>query len=133
MLVTLLRLELIQSKAVGTAAQALDAIKSERFDLYLTDVWLPDLNGFELCRQLRDVDPFTPILFFSGAAYPADKKKGYAAGANGYVVKPDLHDLIGTIKQFISPTYVPITQEIPWGQAARISRRSPRLRELYVG
>ena len=57
MLVTLLRLERIHSKAVASAAEALAAIKSERFDLYLTDVRLPDLNGFELCRRLRDSDP----------------------------------------------------------------------------
>src|SRR5260370_12446217 len=102
MLTTLLRVAPIEAKAVGTAAQALSLIQAERFDLYLLDSRLPDLDGFELCRQIRDLDPSTPLLFFSGAAYEADKKRGIKAGANAYVIKPDLAGLIGSIKQFVS-------------------------------
>ena len=102
MLTTLLRFALIEAKAVGTAAQALSSIRAERFDLYLLDAWLPDLDGFELCRRLRDFDPDTPILFFSGAAFEADKRKGIEAGANAYVIKPDLDGLVGSIKQFVA-------------------------------
>ena len=102
MLVTLLRLALIEAKAVGTAAQALSSIQAERFDLYLLDSRLPDLDGFELCRRMRDFDPHTPILFFSGAAYEADKKRGIEAEANAYVVKPDVDGLVGSIRQLVS-------------------------------
>lgn len=102
MLITLLRLALIEAKAVGTAAQALSSIQAERFDLYLLDSRLPDLDGFELCRRMRDFDPHTPILFFSGAAYEADKKRGIEAGANAYVIKPDVDGLVGSIKQLVS-------------------------------
>jgi two-component system, OmpR family, response regulator len=102
MLSTLLRFSLIEAKAVGTAAQALSLIQAERFDLYLLDTSLPDLDGFELCRRMRDFDPHTPILFFSGAGYEGDKKKGIKAGANAYVTKPDLASLIGSITKFVS-------------------------------
>jgi DNA-binding response OmpR family regulator len=102
MLITLLRLALIEAKAVGTAAQALSSIEAERFDLYLLDSRLPDLDGFELCRRMRDFDPHTPILFFSGAAYEADKKRGIEAGANAYVIKPDVDGLVGSIRQLVS-------------------------------
>lgn len=102
MLSTLLKFALIDAKTVGTAAQALSSIQAERFDLYLLDSRLPDLDGFELCRRMRDFNPDTPILFFSGAAYEADKKRGIEAGANAYVIKPDLAALVGTIKQFVS-------------------------------
>jgi DNA-binding response OmpR family regulator len=54
----------------------------------LLDSRLPDLDGFDLCRRMRDFDD-TPILFFSGAAYETDKKRGIEAGANAYVIKPD--------------------------------------------
>jgi DNA-binding response OmpR family regulator len=77
-------------------------IQAEHFDLYLLDTWLPDLDGFELCRRMRDFDPHTPILFFSGAAYDADKKRGIEAGANAYVIKPDVDGLLGSITQFVS-------------------------------
>ena len=76
MLTTLLRLALIEAKAVGTAAQALSSIQAERFDMYLMDAWLPEIDGFELCRRIRDFDRDTPIIFFCGAAYEADKKRG---------------------------------------------------------
>ncbi len=93
----------IETKAVGTAAQALSLIEAERFDLYLLDTCLPDLDGFELCRQVRTLDPKTPILFFSGAAYEVDKLRGIEAGANDYVSKPDVEGVLGRIKQFLSP------------------------------
>jgi DNA-binding response OmpR family regulator len=102
MLTTLLRLALIEAKAVGTAAQALSSMQTERFDLYLLDATLPDLDGFELCRRMRALDPHTPILFFSGAAYADDKERGIEAGADAYVIKPDLDGLLGSIKQFTS-------------------------------
>ena len=98
----MLKFRRIDTKTVGTAAQALSLIEEERFDLYLLDVWLPDLDGFELCRRMREVDPHTPILFFSGAAYEADKKRAIDAGANAYVTKPDLEGLVGSITQFVS-------------------------------
>jgi len=102
MLITLLRHELIEAKAVGTAVQAISSMQTEPFDLYLLDSRLPDLDGFALCRRIRDFDPETPILFFSGAAYEADKKRGIEAGANAYVIKPDLDGLLESIKQFVS-------------------------------
>jgi DNA-binding response OmpR family regulator len=102
MLSTLLKFWRIETKAVGTAAEALSLIQAERFDLYLLDVWLPDLDGFELCRRMRDFDPHTPILFYSGAAFDVDKKQGIDAGANAYVIKPDVAGLLGRIKHFVS-------------------------------
>ena len=102
MLVTRLRHELIEARAVGTAAEAISSTQTERFDLYVVDSQLTDLDGFDLCRRIRDVDPDTPILFFSGAADEADRKRGIAAGGNDYVIKPDLDGLLGSIKRFIS-------------------------------
>ena len=101
-LTTLLGIALIEAKAVGTVAQALSSIRAEQFDLYLLDSRLPDGDGFELCRQIRDYDPQTPILFFSGEGFDADQQKGIEAGANAYVIKPDLEVLLGSIKQFVS-------------------------------
>ena len=103
MLGMLLKLALIEAKGVGTAAEALSSIQTERFDLYLLDSQLPDLDGFELCRRVRDFDPLTPILFFSGAAYETDKQRGLEAGANAYVSKPDIEDLLVSINQFVFP------------------------------
>jgi len=121
MLVTRLRHELIQAKAVGTAAQAISSTQTERFDLYVVDSQLPDLDGFDLCRRIRDVDPDTPILFFSGAAYEADRKRGIEAGANDYVIKPDLDGLLGSIKRFISGAESAPAKIIPFGRKSNFS------------
>jgi len=98
----LLKFSLIETRVVGTAAQALSLIQTEHFDLYLLDVWLPDLDGFELCRRVRVLDPPTPVLFYSGAAYDDDKKRGIEAGANAYVTKPDVDGLLGRVTELVS-------------------------------
>jgi len=121
MLSTLLRLALIESKTVGTAAQALSSIQAEHFDLYLLDAWLPDLDGFELCRRVRVFDSNTPILFFSVAAYEADKKRGIEAGANAYVIKPDVDGLVGNITQFVSHAENATAKIIPFERKMNFS------------
>jgi len=114
MLTTLLRTQAVDARTVETSAQALLAVQAERFDLYSLETRLPDLNGFELCRKIREVEPYVPILFFSGADYEADRKLGIAAGANGYVIKPDIHCLLRAIDYLLSsfaPT-VPMPVEV---------------------
>lgn len=116
MLVTLLKLAFIDAQAVRTAQQALSLIQTERFDLYMLDGWLPEVDGFELCRWMRAFDPKIPILFFSGAACEADKKKGIEAGANDYVIKPNISELVRSVKQFTScDLRQPVGREIRLG------------------
>ena len=61
---------------------------SQEFDLYLLDSWLPDGSGLELCRQIREFDKATPILFYSAAAYEIDKVQAINSGAQAYLIKP---------------------------------------------
>lgn len=58
------------------------------FDLYLLDSWLPDGSGLDLCKQIRQFDKTTPILFYSAAAYATDSKQALESGAQGYLIKP---------------------------------------------
>lgn len=121
MLCLLLTFSQIETKAVATAAQALKLMKAERFDLFLLDARLPDLDGFELCRRMRVFDAHTPILFFSGAAYDADKQQGVEAGANDYVTKPDVEKLLSSIAQFISRPQNSTAEIIPFVRKASFS------------
>ena len=68
----------------------------------MLDSWLADSDGFELCQLMRESNPDTPVLFFSGAAYDTDKRRGMEAGASAYLCKPDLDGLLGSINQFVS-------------------------------
>ena len=102
MLKTLLAISRIDVTAVATAESAMSLINAERFDAYLLDSWLPDTDGFELCRLMRKTNPTTPVLFFSGAAYDTDIQRGLDAGASAYVCKPDVRGLLGTISLVVS-------------------------------
>jgi DNA-binding response OmpR family regulator len=92
----------IDATCAQSAVVAWPLIKQRRFDLYLLDGWLPGIDGFEFCRQIREFDSVTPILFYSGAAYDTDKEKGLAAGANAYVTKPNVEGLIERILDLIA-------------------------------
>jgi len=137
MLTMLLRLAFIEAKAVGTAAQALSLIQAEHFDMYMLDSWLPEIDGFELCRRMRAFDSQIPILFFSGAAYEADKRKGIAAGANDYIVKPDIFELMRSTKQLMSrdlqqPEIHTWAERLPLSPAGEASRLAQVRRPLNL-
>src|SRR4029450_4335433 len=68
--------------------EGLRLARRRRFDLYILDNWLPDRSGVELCRAIREFDPYTPILFYSAAGYKRDIEEGSSAGAQAYLVKP---------------------------------------------
>jgi len=71
-----------------TATAALDAVKRERFDAMLLDVGLPDMDGRDLCRQLRREAVNVPIVMLTAADSDGDTVLGLDAGANDYVTKP---------------------------------------------
>ncbi len=84
-----------------TVAGGVRLATEERFDLYLLDSWLPDGSGLDLCRRIRKFDQATPILFYSAAAYEADKNIALSAGAQAYLIKPsqtsELCDLVSSL------------------------------------
>jgi two-component system phosphate regulon response regulator PhoB len=87
----------------GTPALAIELAKTTRFDLYLLDNWMPRMSGNELCEALRLFDSETPVLFYSGAAYPKDIAEAYASGAQGYLVKPaDNDELVAQVFRLVS-------------------------------
>jgi len=72
----------------GTAAQALEMVDASRFDTIVLDVGLPDMDGRELCRQLRGAGVQVPIVMLTGADSEPDTILGLEAGADDYVTKP---------------------------------------------
>jgi len=70
-----------------TANDALDLIKNTNFDLLVLDVMLPDISGFELCSQIRQLS-FAPIIFLTACAGDLDKVTGLAVGGDDYITKP---------------------------------------------
>ena len=82
---------------------ALTLAKTERFDLYILDNWLPGISGTDLCKHLREFDSSTPILFYSGAAFETDRRHALSCGAQGYLIKPATPDvLVAEVTRLIS-------------------------------
>jgi DNA-binding response OmpR family regulator len=87
----------------ATIDDSLQLARSGRFNLFIFDAWLPDGSGIDLCRQVREFDQCTPILFYSGAAYETDKKLALSSGAQAYLVKPvDISELLHVIKTLMT-------------------------------
>ena len=77
-----------QVVSVENTTAALQLAAAGGFDLYLIDNWIHGDTQNALCRGLRSLDAHTPILFYSGAVFPADVKSAFASGAQGYLTKP---------------------------------------------
>lgn len=89
------------------ASEAIRLARSQDFDLYLMDSWLPDCSGTDLTRKLREFDAQTPVLFYSGAAYQADKEAARSAGAQGYIVKPASNqELIAEVVRLVAESKI---------------------------
>jgi len=73
--------------SVGTGAQMRRAVKSESFDVVILDVMLPDDNGFDLCKWLRQHHG-TPIIMLTAQGDPISRVVGLEIGADDYVGKP---------------------------------------------
>ncbi len=85
------QLQLHEEFVVGEAASgnaALERLKSQRYDLVLLDVGLPDIDGRELCKVMRRGGHKMPIIMLTAADSDADTILGLQSGANDYVTKP---------------------------------------------
>jgi len=72
----------------GTGASGLEMAKQEKLDAILLDVGLPDVDGRQLCAQMRDAGVSVPIIMLTAVDGDADTIEGLESGANDYVTKP---------------------------------------------
>ncbi len=94
-----------QQYVVDVAADGqagLDFVQAFDYDLVLLDVMLPKVDGFTLCRQLRDRDYNMPIMMLTAKDTTPEKVEGLDAGADDYVVKPyKLDELLARIRALL--------------------------------
>jgi two-component system chemotaxis response regulator CheY len=76
--------------AAGNGFEALKLLPRERFDLFITDINMPDINGLELIRFIREspVHQRVPLVIISTDGAERDRERGLRLGANAYLVKP---------------------------------------------
>jgi two-component system, chemotaxis family, chemotaxis protein CheY len=84
--------------------QALSTAKTRRFNLVITDVNMPNMDGISLIKELRALPSykFTPLLMLTTESSPEKKQLGKAAGATGWIVKPfNPEQLVSTVKKVL--------------------------------
>lgn len=83
---------------IADGGQVIDAINSQKFDLIILDLMLPNINGFDLCKELRTIVDI-PIIMVTAKNETIDKIKGLGLGSNDYMTKPfDPNELIARVK-----------------------------------
>ncbi len=83
-------------EAVGclSAGEAYDALYDSMFDMIVSDIMMPGVDGFEFARSVRDTNAEIPILFMTARDDIASKQRGFRIGVDDYMVKPiDLDEL----------------------------------------
>jgi two-component system, OmpR family, catabolic regulation response regulator CreB len=75
------------TECCGTGGEALNRLTKQRYDLVVLDIGLPDMNGFEVCRQIR-MTSNVPILFLTARSEEVDRVVGLEIGGDDYVSKP---------------------------------------------
>ncbi|MGB0679014.1 MAG: response regulator transcription factor [Polyangiales bacterium] len=91
---------------VDVAASARQAgalmLQAGPFDAVVLDVMLPDRDGFDFCRSLRDAGDFTPVLMLTARDATEDRVQGLQAGADDYLTKPfELAELLARVRSLL--------------------------------
>lgn len=74
--------------AASTGSEGLHIAETEAFDVIVCDILLPHLNGFQICKRLRDREIWTPILMLTAKDGEWDQDEALEAGADDYLTKP---------------------------------------------
>lgn len=76
-----------------------DLASSESYDVIVLDLMLPEMDGMEICKKLRQEKNYTPVLILTAKGELGDKIEGFRAGADDYLVKPfAFEELLARIK-----------------------------------
>ena len=111
----------------------LAAFQREKFDICLLDVMMPNMDGFTLAEEIRDVNPDVPLFFLSAKTMKDDIIQGYKLGADDYITKPfDSEVLLHKIKAILKRNEEMHREEVNAEFDLGRYHFNPRLRELTV-
>lgn len=75
-------------KGVANGREALDALEGDYFDIIISDIMMPEVDGYELVHTLRDSGNTTPVLMITAKDSFDDMRRGFLAGTDDYMIKP---------------------------------------------
>ena len=97
--------------------QALELLDREHIDLVILDVMMPEMDGYEFTRIVRQTDSTLPILMVTAKHLPEDEKKGFLVGTDDYITKPiDEEKLLLRIKALLRRARIVSEQRIVIGK-----------------
>ena len=107
-----------EAEVIGDGAQVIPELKKNSYDLILLDLMLPGLNGYDICRTIRDeID--IPILMVTARSEAADVIRGLGLGADDYITKPfDPSQLIARVRSHLK-RYARLTADRDKGDGNR--------------
>lgn len=86
----------------GDGKEAMDVMENQYVDLVISDIMMPNIDGYELTRQLRQADSNLPILMITAKNDSFYKREGFQSGTDDYMVKPiDVNELIWRVKALL--------------------------------
>ncbi len=111
----------------------LAAFQREKFDICLLDVMMPNMDGFTVAEEIRDINPDVPLFFLSAKTMKDDIIQGYKLGADDYITKPFdsevlMHKIKAILKRNEEMHKEEVNAEFDFGKY----HFNPRLRELIV-
>ncbi len=89
-------------KGVSNGKEALDAMDNDYFDLVITDIMMPIMDGYTLVQQLRDTGNITPVLMITAKDAFDDMNQGFVSGTDDYMVKPvNVNEMLLRVKALL--------------------------------
>lgn len=102
-LIHVLTIDGFEAEWVSTGTEGLAILQRQQMDLLILDIGLPDINGFELCKTIREFSDI-PIIFLSARSEEIDRVVGLEIGADDYVTKPfSPREMLARVKLRLKP------------------------------
>lgn len=91
-----------KTELASNGIEALEKLKDQSFDLVVLDVMMPEMSGFDVCKQIRQDGNQVPVILLTAKGEEIDKVLGLELGADDYITKPfSLRELIARIKAIL--------------------------------
>lgn len=105
-----------QAKGCLNAREAYDEMYNQLYDLIISDIMIPEIDGFEFARTVRKVNQRIPILFMSAKDDLPSKQKGFQLGIDDYMVKPvELDELVLRVRALLRRANIELERKITVG------------------
>lgn len=116
LMMAILEAEQFSVTVANDGQEALDILESRHIDLAVVDIMMPNMDGYELTKILREANNDLPILMISAKQLPADKKQGFLVGIDDYMTKPfDEEEMILRVRALLRRSKIASDRQLTVG------------------